>query len=322
MLLTSHSRSPLPSSKEPEQVARDTSLPPPPLVRPDRQIVYEGGPLGVATGRELHDHDTITVDRIRNDIDGPSHRFLIRRGDTVEAWFATNNLQVGTVVGISHARREVAVRLGASENGIWFAVGAIYPVAEGEDSPQEQPVSSVRVEQPEPLPAPEVTDKRLLTFLSQHPGKEFTPSELRQELGCTTFDAGDPLKNPVHQALKSLRDRGRLHVQEQRFGEPRFSVLAFPDSPSELTVGHCPASLAGPEVRYLFTKHGQTIAAFAKRWGFTQKHVREVFDRGLDNPHAVRDWLEAMLTPAEQAATPEAEQRTYRARSHLALFVR
>ncbi|MBA3480599.1 MAG: hypothetical protein H0T51_02185 [Pirellulales bacterium] len=71
---------------EPEQVAEATSLPPPsssrPLVRPNRQLVY-GGASHYEWPAPEHDRDTITVDRIRGDIDGPSRRFVIRRGDAV-----------------------------------------------------------------------------------------------------------------------------------------------------------------------------------------------------------------------------------------------
>jgi len=59
---------------------------PPPLVRPDRQTTFSGAPHWEWPA-PVHDRDTITVDRIRDDIDGPSHRFTIRRGDTVEVFF-------------------------------------------------------------------------------------------------------------------------------------------------------------------------------------------------------------------------------------------
>ena len=77
-----------------------------------------------------HDRDEITVDRIRDDIDGPSHRFRIVRGDTVEVYFAQNRFATGQVTGISHARSEVRVSFREGSDGQWFAVGAIYPTTD------------------------------------------------------------------------------------------------------------------------------------------------------------------------------------------------
>lgn len=297
---------------ETAQAATDSSLPPPPppLVRTDRQIVYEdaAGYEDWPPADSLHNHDTITVDRIHNDIDGPSHRFVIKRGDTVEAWFGKDNLQPGTVVGISHARREVCVVFTEGSNteessGQWFAVGAIYPIPA--DADRNAPTEKTQAAHAA-LTAP-VTPQQVLKHLQDAPGHEFTASELRSQLGASPFKSEQPLSNAVHAALKGLRDKGRIHVEEPRFGEPRFLVLALPESASELTLGHCPHQLAGPQIRYLFRTHGQKIAEFAARWGFTQKHVRQVFDRGLDNQHAVRDWLEAMLTTARPATPPLAQ---------------
>ena len=88
------------SQPKPDQVAQATSLPPPrvalppPLVRPDRQFTFDGIPHFEWPKAE-HDRDSITVDRIRDDIDGPSHRFLICRGDTVEVYFSSQKTDVG-----------------------------------------------------------------------------------------------------------------------------------------------------------------------------------------------------------------------------------
>lgn len=129
--------------QEPEQVATESSLPPPPLVRPDRQIVYEDAITHYdwPNAEQLHDRDTITVDRITDDIDGPAHRLVIKRGDTVEAYMGYNSFHTGEVMGISHAREEVRVAWDESlKKGGWFKVGCIYPAAEPE--PQPKPVKS------------------------------------------------------------------------------------------------------------------------------------------------------------------------------------
>ncbi|WP_419184821.1 methyltransferase [Botrimarina mediterranea] len=119
-----------------------------PLVRPDRQIVYQGATTHYdwPSAKELHDHDTITVDRVTDDIDGPAHRFLIKRGDTVEAYMSHDRFHVGEVIGISHARQEVRVAWDESlKKGGWFKVGAIYPAQEPEPTPPKnaRPLSAL-----------------------------------------------------------------------------------------------------------------------------------------------------------------------------------
>jgi hypothetical protein len=141
--------------KEPNAEVKDvqqrTSKPPPvnektrqapPLVRPDRQIVYPDAPnyYHWPDAKLLHDHDTITVDRVVDDIDGPAHRFVIKRGDTVETYIANNNFHVGTVIGVSHAREEVRVAWDDSlTKGGWFHVGRVYPAPQAEVAPDSPP---------------------------------------------------------------------------------------------------------------------------------------------------------------------------------------
>lgn len=123
------------SQKEQLRVSTSTSLPPPPLVRPDRQIVYPDATTHFdwPNASELHDRDTLTVDRVVDDIDGPAHRFVIKRGDTVEAYIGNNRFHVGEVIGISHARGEVRVAWDDTlTRGGWYKVGAIYPAPEPE----------------------------------------------------------------------------------------------------------------------------------------------------------------------------------------------
>jgi hypothetical protein len=305
-------------SREPAQVARDTSLPPP-LVRPDRQIVYnDPNPYAWPDPEPLCDHDTITVDRVQSGMDGPAHRFIIKRDDYVEAWFGKDRFEAGTVVGISHARKEVKVRFTEGSEGQWFSVGAIYPAPEPEGTPadNEVPLTTV-IDTANDKHAPKggftdadrvlrpVSPEQILAHLTETPGHEFTALELRQYFGHTDFDPARPLDNAVHVALTNLRDRGLIHVREPRFGQPTFSVLNLPASASELTRSHCPETLAGSEIRRLLREHGWTIRAFARRWGFTQKHIREVFERGLGDQDSVHDWIEAALTPPPPASKPE-----------------
>jgi hypothetical protein len=323
-------------TEEQAYVAESTSEPPPadqgakkplPLIRPDRQIVYPDAPNHYhwPDAKLLHDHDTITVDRITDDIDGPAHRFVIKRGDTVEAYMAHDNFHVGEVIGISHAKQEVRVAWDSTlKKGGWFHVGCIYPATEPAPArplngqPLSQVIATVNAEHGNglteadrvPSPSTPVTAAAILDFLCRHAGQEYSTGDLRHQFDCKVFDPAHPLENPVHQALRELRDSGKAHVVEPRWGEPRFSVLDLPDSAAELTLADCPQSLSGPEIRRLFTKHKQTIAEFATRCGFTQKHVREVFERGLEGQNAVRDWLEAILTPAAVAGDSTATAPT------------
>ena len=77
------------------------------------------------------DRDSICVDRIYADpADGVTHRFTIRRGDTVEVFFAKDRLEIGTVVGISQAKGEARVQFDGRGEGVWFYKGKIYPAKE------------------------------------------------------------------------------------------------------------------------------------------------------------------------------------------------
>ncbi len=126
-------RLPAPSASAPAAAAEPakTSEPKPDhskplLVRPDRQFTFDGKDHW-DWPRPTDDRDAISVDRLRDDIDGPSHRFVIRRGDTVEVFFSRDKLETGEVVGISNANQEVRVRFTEGTDGQWFAVGQIYP---------------------------------------------------------------------------------------------------------------------------------------------------------------------------------------------------
>lgn len=109
-------------------VANVTPLPSPPLVRPDRQLTYGGLPHSQWPAPE-HDQDTITVDRIREDIDGPSHRFVICRGDTVEVFCSHDKTDIGEVTGVSHRNHEVRVSFQEDTEGIWVSTGCVYPAS-------------------------------------------------------------------------------------------------------------------------------------------------------------------------------------------------
>ncbi len=149
-------------------------------MRPDRQITFDGLPHN-EWPEPNEDRDTITVDRIGEDIDGSSHRFIIRRGDTVEAFFRRDKTEIGQVVGISIARRQVSVRFRDCGNGIEFSVGQIYPAPE--TSPEQgttAPLSAI-VEQASQPPAGGFTeaDRVAPARDSQSQGMESLASQQR-----------------------------------------------------------------------------------------------------------------------------------------------
>ena len=75
--------------------------------------------------------------------DGGPHRFTIVRGDTVKVFFRKDKLEIGTVVGISHAEQKVRVRFREGTDGQWIAVGQIYPAVEPEADGETVPLSEV-----------------------------------------------------------------------------------------------------------------------------------------------------------------------------------
>jgi len=188
---------------EPNHVPETTSLPPPraasspvPFIRPDRQLTF-GGATHFEWPAPGHDRDTITVDRVRDDIDGPSHRFVICRGDTVEVFFSHAKTDTGEVVGISHANEQVCVRFPGGKEGVWLSKGQIYPAIETEArAPRNgQRLSEVIAEvngkhgagvtvaDRVPPAGAATTPKSVLSFLAKHAGHEFSVRELRHEFG-------------------------------------------------------------------------------------------------------------------------------------------
>lgn len=115
--------------REPAHVGEATSRPPPELIRPDRQLTYGAAPHW-EWPKPDEDRDRITVDRIHADIDGPSHRFVIERGDQVEVFLGQGQFELGTVTGISHRNQEVRVSHRKGSNGLWYGKGGIYPAPE------------------------------------------------------------------------------------------------------------------------------------------------------------------------------------------------
>ncbi len=65
-----------------------------------------------------------------------------------------------------------------------------------------------------------------------------------------------------------------------------------------------PQTLTGAELCRWMRRFRTTIRDLAQRLGMTQRRIRECRRAGLGNPHAVRDWLEA-ITGHDPGPRPE-----------------
>ena len=99
----------------------------PPLVRPDRQLTFDGLPHW-KWPKPKEAPDTITVDRVTSDIDGPAHRFVIQVGDTVEVFSTPSSAELAEVLDVFPKKRLVQVRFfDEKKDSIWISVGRTYP---------------------------------------------------------------------------------------------------------------------------------------------------------------------------------------------------
>ena len=106
----------------------------PPLVRPDRQITFDGLPHW-EWPKPPEDISAITVDRLVTDIDGPPHRFVIQVGDTVEVFSSLNCAKLAEVLDVSREKRLVQVRFPDEKGPVWISVGRIYPAPPSRPEP-------------------------------------------------------------------------------------------------------------------------------------------------------------------------------------------
>jgi hypothetical protein len=76
---------------------------------------------------------------------------------------------------------------------------------------------------------------------------------------------------------------------------------------AEVTIRGClwiKTELSGKGITSLMRRHRQTIEQLAFRMGLTQKRIRQVRERGLRDPNAVRDWIQA-ITDEDIGPLPE-----------------
>lgn len=104
------------------------------LVRPDRQFTFDGLPVD-DWPEAMHNPESITIDRPRDDIDGPAHRFLICCGDRVEVLVRDSaqgfRASVGTFLEIDHVRNRVLIQRRTAHDSVelWSPVESVFPAA-------------------------------------------------------------------------------------------------------------------------------------------------------------------------------------------------
>ena len=129
-----------------------------------------------------------------------------------------------------------------------------------------------------------------------------------------------PAKDVVRHVISKLRkgyetlrampqtDRDQLVEQCVQHHRGNFKEYVEVMSGFTQTVGadpsKLPSSLTGAEIVRLMRKHKVTIEALAFRLGTTQKRVRKIRNTKLDDPLAVRDWIQA-ITGEDPGPIPE-----------------
>ncbi|QEG35975.1 methyltransferase [Bythopirellula goksoeyrii] len=326
-----------PVRAEVQHVAETTSQPPPanqarqalPLVRPERQLTYGGIPHHEwPEAKFLHDRDTITVDRIRDDIDGPSHRFIIKRLDHVEAYFSKDHTQLGQVVGISHAKEEVCVKFPGGKNGIWFYKGEIYPAVETNPQrptkgrPLSESITAANLKHEAglteadrvPAPAPPLLPFTFDDFKTFY--REF-------HAGSVPFEDYHKLFEQLHASQDSLQGEllSRFKAKELAVLASRFGSWSAKRSTKEENAAHVVSKmlssfvlegsvsyspLSGETYQEAVAKKVRAVSAgeyareFEKRQAATQQH-----EKALENPETLLEFHTFLREKGEEELTDE-----------------
>ena len=130
------------SNEETEQPALKDSPTHPDYVRPGRQEIFVDAVSYHDWPEPHHDRNTITIDRVHGSPEiGLTHRFTIKRDDTVKVSYGKDKFAVGQVIGISHAKQEVRIRYpGNLGKPIWIEIAYVFP--EPEPAPTEPTINN------------------------------------------------------------------------------------------------------------------------------------------------------------------------------------
>ncbi|MDC0935222.1 class I SAM-dependent methyltransferase, partial [Pirellulales bacterium] len=170
-------------------------------------------------------------------------------------------------------------------------------------------------------PAQEHVRKQVLAHLDGLHGDAIDLRALRAVLGHPAVNQEDPQANVVNQAVKELRDSGKIHVTRPRWGEPQVSKLVLPDSSDAWSSYQPPSELAGPEVIHLMRKHKVSLKDLAARMQITKTRIQKVREQGVAGRHTVRDWLEAIARPPlEGEPFTLADHKAFRAKAQEGSF--
>ncbi len=324
-----------PVHAEVQHVAETTSQPPPAnqagqaLVRPERQLTYGGIPhYEWPEAKFLHDRDTITVDRIRDDIDGPSHRFIIKRLDQVEAYFGKNNTKLGQVVGISHAKEEVCVKFPGGTNGIWFYKGEIYPAIESKPQrptngrPLSESITAANLKHGAglteadrvPQPAPQLSPFSFDDFKTFH--REFHAGSLAFEDYHKLFERLHASQDSLKGELLSRFKAKELAVLASRFGswsakrstkeENAAHVVSKMLSSFVLegSVSYCPMSGETYEEAVAKKVRAVTAGEYAREFEKRQE-TSLAREKALENPETLLEFHTFLREKSEDELTDE-----------------
>jgi hypothetical protein len=138
-------------------------------------------------------------------------------------FFSRDKLEIGEVVGISKANRQVSVRFSGANNGIWFDVGQIYPAVQQVVPENERPAAKTA----DAANAAPLTDGDAADSVEQKPYslEAFREYRKRYEGGDASladhraeFARVQVTRDAFVANLKSNYDAQRLKVLAARFG--------------------------------------------------------------------------------------------------------
>lgn len=270
----------------------------PPLVRPDRQLTYDGtDSCEWPHDSTVHDANTISVDRLTTDIDGPPHRFLIRRGDRVEVYAAPNRFAIGEVVAIDHDREEVQVRFPESLQCYWFYKGQIYPVA---PVVEQAPVPASVVANATSGEDVNATDRATEPVRAPYTFAEFAAFHERFTAGAVPFDEWRTncermwqSQDAIRSELLTTRKARELVALATRMGVYRAKQANKDDNATWIVQKMLSAFLPDGQVRYqpLRETYEQALRRklFALTAGEYDRHFEEQQAKSLAKEQALAD---------------------------------
>lgn len=123
--------------------------------------------------------------------------------------------------------------------------------------------------------------------------------ELRHAMGHHEYDREKPLSNPVHAAVRELRDAGHLEATDRRFGDPYIKATDKPYKESALSDG--PAFTHRQELRQSKEYSRAKRMKQARELGIKPDDVKQTVEQLLKNDHEYIGEHNQMLKDARKA---------------------